>query len=95
MLFADHFTALYVTYKSIRLCVGYHLDGQRLDVLPRGAESVARCEPIYEDFPGWKGTTYGIREWDKLPPQAQAFLRRIESRCGQTNCNGFYRAGAR
>jgi adenylosuccinate synthase len=70
-------------FETIRLCVGYTLDGQKLDVLPRGAEAVARCEPIYEDFPGWKGTTFGIREWDKLPIEAQKFLRRIEEVAGK------------
>jgi adenylosuccinate synthase len=70
-------------FETIRLCVGYTLDGQKLDVLPRGAESVARCIPIYEDFPGWNGTTFGIREWDKLPPEAQKFLRRIEEVAGK------------
>jgi adenylosuccinate synthase len=69
--------------ETIRLCVGYNLDGQKLDVLPRGAESVARCEPIYEDFPGWQGTTFGIREWGKLPKEAQNFLRRIEELAGK------------
>lgn len=70
-------------FETIRLCIGYMLDGQRLDVLPRGAEAVARCEPIYEDFAGWKGTTFGIREWDKLPAEAQHFLRRIEEVAGK------------
>jgi adenylosuccinate synthase len=70
-------------FETIRLCVGYTLDGQKLDVLPRGAEAVAHCEPIYEDFPGWKGTTFGIREWDKLPIEAQKFLRRIEEVAGK------------
>jgi adenylosuccinate synthase len=69
--------------ETIRLCVGYMLDGKKLDVLPRGAESVARCEPIYEDFPGWQGTTFGIREWGKLPIEAQNFLRRIEEVAGK------------
>jgi adenylosuccinate synthase len=69
--------------ETIRLCVGYKLDGKTLDVLPRGAESVSRCEPIYEDFPCWKGTTFGIREWDKLPNEAQKFLRRIEEVVGK------------
>jgi len=69
--------------ETIRLCVGYRLDGKTLDVLPRGAESVARCEPIYEDFPGWKGSTYGIRDWNKLPIEAQHYLRRVENFCGK------------
>jgi len=69
--------------ETIRLCVGYTLDGKKLDVLPRGAESVARCQPIYEDFPGWKGSTFGIREWKNLPTEAQTFLLRIEAVAGK------------
>ena len=64
--------------KEIGLCVGYKLDGQHLDVLPRGADAVARCEPIYEYFPGWSGSTVGITQWDKLPKEAQNYLLRIQ-----------------
>ena len=67
----------------VRLCVGYRLNGNKIDVLPRGAESVALCEPIYEDFPGWKDSTFGIREWSRLPNAAPKFLRRIEEVAGK------------
>ena len=69
--------------EQLRLCVGYRLEGKELDVLPRGAEAVALCEPIYEDFPGWQDSTVGIQEWDRLPIQAQHFLRRIEAVAGK------------
>ena len=69
--------------EQVRLCVGYHLDGKVLDVLPRGAEAVALCEPIYEDFPGWQDSTVGIQKWDHLPIEAQHFLRRIEEVVGK------------
>jgi adenylosuccinate synthase len=64
--------------EKIGLCTGYHLGGEILDVLPRGADAVARCVPIYEYFPGWTQSTVGITEWDKLPIEAQNYLRRIE-----------------
>lgn len=64
--------------EQIGLCVGYHLDGKKLDVLPRGSDAVARCEPIYETFPGWKGSTVGIQDWNQLPKEAQNYLRRVE-----------------
>lgn len=64
--------------KEIGLCVGYKLDGQQLDVLPRGADAVARCEPIYEYFPGWTGSTVGITKWENLPKEAQNYLLRIQ-----------------
>ena len=69
--------------KTIRLCVGYRLDGKTLDVLPRGAEAVARCEPIYEDFAGWTDSTVGITDWNKLPKTAQDYLKRVQEICGK------------
>ena len=69
--------------KTIRLCVGYQLDGKTLDVLPRGAEAVARCEPIYEDFAGWTESTVGITDWNKLPKTAQDYLKRVQEICGR------------
>ena len=69
--------------KTIRLCVGYKLDGKTLDVLPRGAEAVARCEPIYEDFAGWSDSTVGITDWNKLPKTAQDYLKRVQEICGK------------
>ena len=69
--------------KTIRLCVGYKLDGKTLGVLPRGAEAVARCEPIYEDFAGWSDSTVGITDWNKLPKTAQDYLKRVQEICGK------------
>jgi adenylosuccinate synthase len=69
--------------ETIRLCVGYKLDGKTLDVLPRGAEAVARCVPIYEDFQGWTDSTVGITDWNKLPKTAQDYLTRVEAICGK------------
>ena len=69
--------------ETIRLCVGYKLDGKTLDVLPRGAEAVARCVPIYEDFKGWTESTVGITDWNKLPKTAQDYLKRVEAICGK------------
>ena len=67
---------------EVKLCVGYMVDGVRHDLLPRGADEVAMCEPIYETFTGWTESTYGVTEWDKLPAAAQAYLNRIEEVCG-------------
>jgi len=64
--------------EQIGLCVGYDLNGKFWDVLPRGAELVANCTPVYEYFEGWTQSTVGITDWNLLPPQAQAYLKRIE-----------------
>ncbi|AKM31969.1 adenylosuccinate synthase [Pandoraea faecigallinarum] len=67
---------------TVRLCVGYKIDGKSVDILPRGAVDVARCEPVYEDFPGWSQSTVGVTSWDQLPVQAQNYLKRIEEVSG-------------
>ena len=66
---------------ELKLATGYMLDGERIDLLPMGADEVARCEPILESMPGWRGSTYGAQKWDDLPPEARAYLHRIEEIC--------------
>jgi adenylosuccinate synthase len=70
------------TLPEIRLCVGYMLDGTRIDLIPTGADAVARCTPIYETMPGWNESTVGARTFDELPAAARAYLRRIEALTG-------------
>ncbi|WP_029046155.1 adenylosuccinate synthase [Cupriavidus sp. amp6] len=67
---------------SIKLCVGYMLDGQTVDILPRGSDAVARCEPVYEEFPGWNESTFGVKSWDALPEAARVYLKRVEEVVG-------------
>ncbi|HTJ93704.1 MAG TPA: adenylosuccinate synthase, partial [Pararobbsia sp.] len=67
---------------EVKLCVGYKVDGKDADLLPRGASEVARCEPIYETFGGWKESTIGITQWDQLPANAQAYLTRVQQVAG-------------
>lgn len=63
---------------SIRLCTGYRSDGKVLSVPPVGAEAFARCEPIYEELPGWRDSTAGLRNYQDLPDNARRYLQRIE-----------------
>ncbi len=67
--------------EELKLCIGYMLDGKKVDLLPMGAEEVASCKPVYESLPGWSSTTYGARSWDALPTEARAYLHRIEEIC--------------
>ncbi len=67
---------------ELQLCVGYELDGEKVDILPLGADDIARCKPIYETIPGWTDSTVGVTEYAKLPAQAQHYLRRIEETTG-------------
>ncbi|WP_116140701.1 adenylosuccinate synthase [Trinickia diaoshuihuensis] len=67
---------------EVKLCVGYKVDGKSADLLPRGAAEVARCEPVYETFGGWKESTIGITQWSQLPANAQAYLTRVQEVAG-------------
>ena len=65
-------------FQVLKICVGYDLDGERLDYLPTAADQQARCKPIYEEMPGWTETTAGARSWADLPGAAIKYVRRIE-----------------
>ncbi len=65
-------------FDTIRICVGYILDGERLDRLPASASAQAQIVPVYEDFEGWSQSTQGARRWADLPAQAVKYVRRVE-----------------
>jgi len=65
-------------FETLRICVGYDLDGERLDYLPTAADRQARCVPVYEDLPGWSESTEGARSWADLPANAIKYVRRVE-----------------
>ncbi|MGE0854615.1 MAG: adenylosuccinate synthase [Hyphomicrobiaceae bacterium] len=65
-------------FKELKVCVGYRLDGERIDRLPAGQYSQERIQPIYETFEGWSESTCGARSWSQLPAQAVKYVRTIE-----------------
>ncbi|HCO56163.1 adenylosuccinate synthase [Pelagibacterium nitratireducens] len=67
---------------EIQVCVGYELDGQKIDYLPASMGAQSRVKPIYETLDGWKETTAGARSWAELPAQAIKYVRRIEELIG-------------
>ena len=67
---------------TVRLATGYKVRGEIRDILPVGAEALAICEPVYEEFPGWKESTVGVRTLDGLPATARAYLKRLEALVG-------------
>ncbi len=68
--------------KTIELCTGYELDGQIVDILPIGADDIARCKPVYQSMDGWSDSTVGVTQLEKLPVNARLYLQRIEQLCG-------------
>ncbi|MBC7502120.1 MAG: adenylosuccinate synthase, partial [Herminiimonas sp.] len=67
---------------TLRICTGYRLDGKTVDIFPVGAEDAGRCEPIYEEMPGWTGSTIGAKSLASLPTAARAYIKRIEELVG-------------
>ncbi|MEO0402097.1 MAG: adenylosuccinate synthase [Pseudomonadota bacterium] len=65
-------------FETLKICVGYELDGVRMDYLPTAADQQARCTPIYEEMPGWSDSTEGARSWADLPANAIKYVRRVE-----------------
>jgi adenylosuccinate synthase len=63
---------------TIRVCIAYEYRGKRRELAPLDAEGWQECRPVYLDFPGWEESTCGIREFNKLPPAARAYLRSVE-----------------
>ncbi|KAB2927004.1 MAG: adenylosuccinate synthase [Candidatus Contendobacter sp.] len=66
----------------IRMCVSYQRGAERLDDAPLGAEALAACQPLYEEMPGWREPTLGVKRYEELPAAARAYLRRIEELTG-------------
>lgn len=64
--------------ETLRLCIGYRVDGRVVESLPVGAEAWAEVEPVYEDLPGWKRPTLGVTHEKELPDAARAYLERIQ-----------------
>jgi len=64
--------------ETVRICVGYEIDGERISGLPVVADQFAACKPVYEDIPGWSESTVGVTAYDDLPGNAQNYLARIE-----------------
>ena len=67
---------------EIKVCVGYELRGERIDILPLDADDIAACRPIYDSFPGWTERTAGITQWDALPLNARRYLERVQEFIG-------------
>jgi adenylosuccinate synthase len=68
--------------ESLKICVGYQIGGKTVDIFPVGAEDAAACEPIYEEMPGWSTSTVGVTEMNGLPPNALAYVKRLEALIG-------------
>ena len=68
--------------ETIKICVGYAIDGAAISGLPILIDRFADCQPIYEDRPGWTESTVGVTRFEDLPANARSYLARIEELAG-------------
>jgi len=70
------------TLETIKVCVGYKVGKQRYDYIPNDIEVLAKAEPVYVEFPGWRTPTDEVRDWKKLPAKARTYLKAIAELTG-------------
>ena len=68
--------------ETVKVCTAYRVGGEETTALPAGAEALASCDPVYEELPGWSGSTAGITSFEQLPEAARSYLKRIEELAG-------------
>lgn len=63
---------------TVKICVGYELDGRAVDDFPSSVAALARCQPVYEELPGWQTATSDVRNFEELPAEARRYVSRLE-----------------
>ncbi|MCA9977837.1 MAG: adenylosuccinate synthetase, partial [Anaerolineales bacterium] len=67
---------------EIKVCVGYEIDGVRIDYFPSDLRTLARCQPIYDTLPGWQEDIMDVRDFAQLPANAQAYVNYVSEQLG-------------
>lgn len=68
--------------QTLRIATAYRLDGEVIYDTPGDADRLERCEPVYEEMPGWQESTAGLTDYAQLPENAKRYLHRIEELVG-------------
>ncbi len=66
------------TLPSLKICLGYRVNGKPIDGFPASAVTLEKCQPVYEELPGWQVPTSDIRNFRQLPKQARQYVERLE-----------------
>jgi len=67
---------------QLKICTGYNLDGEVIDNFPASIPALEKCQPVYEELPGWETDTSTAHKFDDLPPKAQQYIHRLEELIG-------------
>jgi adenylosuccinate synthase len=66
----------------LKICTAYKLDGQTIDYFPASISALEKCQPVYEELPGWEKPTGDARAFKDLPAKAQKYVKRLEELIG-------------
>ena len=69
-------------FKDLYICIGYKLNGKKIDYFPSSFHDQTKVKPVYKKFNGWLTNTSGIKKWNDLPKNAQKYVRFIKDYCG-------------
>ena len=64
--------------EEIKMCIGYEINGKKIDYLPAAVEDQLRVKPVYRKFQGWQSTTKGIKSFEELPSLAKTYVKELE-----------------
>ena len=67
---------------EIKMCTGWTIDGNPIKYIPADLTIAAKAKPVYEIFKGWKTDISGVRKYEDLPKEAQAYLARLSEVVG-------------
>ena len=73
-------------FDTIKVCTAYRVGSETVKTMPASGFDLARAEPIYEELPGWRSDTAGIRRYEDLPEAAQAYVQFIQEKLGVPLC---------
>ncbi|MCK4273870.1 MAG: adenylosuccinate synthase [Dehalococcoidales bacterium] len=66
----------------IKICTGYKINGEKIENFPASAITLEKCQPVYEELPGWEKLTGNVRIYKELPSKAQRYVKRLEELIG-------------
>jgi adenylosuccinate synthase len=66
----------------LKICTDYTLDSRTIDYFPASIPALGKCQPVYEELPGWEKPTDNIRKFKDLPQNAQRYVKRLEELIG-------------
>uniref|UniRef100_A0A831UBE1 Adenylosuccinate synthetase n=1 Tax=Geobacter metallireducens TaxID=28232 RepID=A0A831UBE1_GEOME len=69
-------------FDTIRICTGYTYEGKPVEDLPANLAVFEKCQPVYEEMPGWQCDIRGVRRFEDLPEKARRYVQRLEELIG-------------